>query len=299
MNIIRESILTDEGGEQLIWYSKATVWLIMMGLLCLGSQFSTSIISETVSSVLVHSDLEPVAPKIAIIIDDFGGKVKGVESFFQSKLPITVAVMPFMEKTKEQAEEAHRLGLEVIVHLPLEPKRGKKSWLGPNAITSDLSIEEVKERTKKALEDVPHAVGLNNHMGSKIVEDREKMRAILEVVKEKNLFIIDSGTSSKSQIPSLAEEMGISYGVRDVFIDDTRSPTSHVIRQVKKLLKIAKKKGTAIGIGHVGTHGNQTVQGILRSVELVKEMQVEIVPVSHIIRPTELPEVTSMRVEGN
>ncbi|WP_078552982.1 divergent polysaccharide deacetylase family protein [Bacillus alkalicellulosilyticus] len=224
---------------------------------------------------------EPV--KVAIIIDDFGGKVKGVDSFFDSKIPITVAIMPFLEKSKEQAKLAHEHGLEVMIHLPLEPKKGKKSWLGPNPITSDLSIEEVKKRVQLAIDEVPYAVGLNNHMGSKIVEDEKMVRAILEVVKENNFYVIDSGTSNKSMIPKVAEELDIPWAIRDTFLDDTLSSRQHVAKQMKKLSKVASKKGKAIGIGHVGIKGEETVLGIQSMIEEFSKQNIEIVPASHIL----------------
>ncbi|WP_035179404.1 divergent polysaccharide deacetylase family protein [Alkalihalobacterium bogoriense] len=221
--------------------------------------------------------------RVAIIIDDFGGDVKGVDSFFSSNIPITVAVMPFLEQSKQQATNAHELGFEVMVHLPLEPKKGKKSWLGPNPITSDLSIEEVKKRVHLAIDSVPFAVGLNNHMGSKIVEDEEITRAILEVAKERNLYVIDSGTSNKSYIPKVADELGIPWAVRDIFLDDTHSSSGHVTTQMKKLANIARHKGTAIGIGHVGVKGEETVKGIQNGLGYLTDHNIIIVPMSHLL----------------
>lgn len=77
--------------------------------------------------------------KVAIIIDDFGGNIDGVYRFLKAEIPITVAVMPFLDESTEQSVAADELGFEVIIHLPLEPIKGKASWLGPMPITSDLS----------------------------------------------------------------------------------------------------------------------------------------------------------------
>lgn len=236
-----------------------------------------------ISPIYATENTTNSSPKAAIIIDDFGGDVKGVENFFQSKIPITVAIMPFMPQSKEQAIRAHEQGLEVMLHLPLEPKKGKKSWLGSNPITSDLSNEEVKKRVRAAIEDIPYVKGINNHMGSKIVEDEEKVRAILEVAKEYDLYVIDSGTSGKSFIPKIAEEMNIPWGIRDVFLDDTMSSSQHVYKQMKKLAKVTKKKGTAIGIGHVGIKGVETVSGVKNALAYFHENQIEIVPASHLV----------------
>jgi uncharacterized protein len=226
--------------------------------------------------------------KAALIIDDFGGDVKGVKEFLTGNIPITVAVMPFLEQSTEQAKLAHKHGLEVIVHLPLQPKKGKLSWLGPNPITSDLSSKEVKKIVEEAILDVPHAVGINNHMGSLIVEDKRIVRAILEVAKKHHLYIVDSGTSPHSVIPELAEKLGIQWEKRDLFLDDTHSSKEHVFLQMKKLLTIAEKEGEAIGIGHVGIKGDNTVRGIQEALKLFEEKQIEIVPVSQFFN-TDIP----------
>lgn len=233
------------------------------------------------------TDKKEAEAKVAIIIDDFGGKIDGVYRFLKADIPITVAVMPFLEESTEQAVQAHEMGFEVMVHLPLEPKKGKASWLGPMPITSDLSTEEVKNRVQKAIEDVPHAKGLNNHMGSKIVGNERIMRAILEVAKEHNLYIIDSGTSGDSVIPELAEEMNLRYGVRDTFLDDSYSSRNHVYKQMLKLCDQAEKHGDAIGIGHVGIKGTDTFNGISDALNHLENRSVQIVPVSDII-PTSI-----------
>lgn len=231
----------------------------------------------------IHSaEPEIPHPKVAIIIDDFGGGAGGVKEFLEGDVPITAAVMPFTDKTKEHAELAHKNGFEIMVHLPLQPKKGKPSWLGPNPITVDLPLEEVRRRVNLAIDDVPHAVGINNHMGSLVVENEEIMRVILEVVKERGLYVVDSGTSPKSFIPKLASEMGIPFMERDIFLDDVSSVT-HVIKQIRKLAKIAEKKGHAIAIGHVGVTGKHTSAGIFQSVKELKEQDIEVVPASKLI----------------
>ncbi|MBB5173012.1 divergent polysaccharide deacetylase family protein [Texcoconibacillus texcoconensis] len=235
------------------------------------------------TSTVLANDHDEDEGKAAIIIDDFGGNVGGVDLFFDSDVPVTFAIMPFLDQSTEQAEKAHELGHEVIIHLSLEPKSGKASWLGPLPITSNLSDEEIRERVEQAIEDVPHAKGLNNHMGSKIVEDERVMGIILDVAKDYNLYIIDSATSGKSVIPRLAEEKGLTWGTRDTFLDDSTSSRDYVYKQMRKLCERAKSQGRAIGIGHVGIKGNDTYNGIHDALEHFQENNVDIVPASHLI----------------
>ncbi|MFA9556035.1 divergent polysaccharide deacetylase family protein [Evansella sp. AB-rgal1] len=222
--------------------------------------------------------------KVAIIIDDFGGYTGGVTNFFDSDIPITVAIMPFLDASSEQANIAHEKGLEVMIHLPLEPKKGKRSWLGPLPITSELETAEVKRRVKKAIESVPHAKGLNNHMGSKIVGNERIVRAILEVAKEHDLYIVDSGTSGDSVIPKIAKELDIPFSVRDWFLDDTHSSRDHVYKQMLHVCELAKNNGEVIAIGHVGVKGIDTFNGISDALAHFEKNNVSIVPASHLLK---------------
>jgi uncharacterized protein len=219
--------------------------------------------------------------KAAIIIDDFGGGTGGVRDFLEGEIPITAAVMPFTEHSKEHAEWAHKNGFEVMVHLPMQPKKGKRSWLGPKPITVDLTHKEVKQRVREALKSVPYAVGLNNHMGSLAVEDEEVVRAIVEVAKEKKLYIVDSGTSPKSKFPQIAQEMNVPLLKRDVFLDDISS-SSHVRKQMNRLAKITEFTGSGIAIGHVGVTGKVCSVGIFQSMDEFKRRNIKIVPASQL-----------------
>jgi uncharacterized protein len=217
--------------------------------------------------------------KASIIIDDFGGGTGGVRDFLEGEIPITAAVMPFTESSKAHAEWAHENGIEVMVHLPMQPKKGKRSWLGPKPITVDLTPKEVKQRVEEALKSVPYAVGMNNHMGSLAVENEGIVRAIVEVAKEKQLYIVDSGTSPKSKFPKIAKELGVPLLERDVFLDDISS-SSYVRKQMIKLAEITEIKGKGIAIGHVGVTGKVCSVGVFTSMDEFKRRNIKIVPVS-------------------
>ncbi|WP_423798733.1 divergent polysaccharide deacetylase family protein [Neobacillus sp. SAB-20_R2A] len=234
-----------------------------------------------INTKVIAKESEAKNLKAAIIIDDFGGCVKGASDFLEGDVPITAAVMPFTDNSKKHAQLAHKNGFEVMIHLPMEPKRGKRSWLGPKPITADLSPKQVRERVLEAVKSVPYAVGLNNHMGSLAVENENIVRAIVEVAKEKNLYIVDSGTSSKSKFPKIAAEMGVPLLKNDVFLDDITSP-AHVRKQMNLLAKKTEIKRKAIAIGHVGVTGKVCSNGILQSMDEFNKKNIKIVPVSQL-----------------
>ncbi|MEF3306030.1 divergent polysaccharide deacetylase family protein [Paenibacillus sp. GYB003] len=195
--------------------------------------------------------------RVAIVIDDLGNNMSGTEEVMNAPIPLTVAVMPFLATTKRDAEWAHRVGHDVIVHMPMEPLRGRKSWLGPGAITTDLSEEDIRRKVEAAIDAVPFAVGINNHMGSKATADERVMRVVLDVCKKRGLFYLDSKTNYRSVAPRVASELGVPLVQNEIFLDDVVS-TSHITKQLQLIRKRAMENKTCIAIGHVGIPGKKT-----------------------------------------
>ena len=231
---------------------------------------------------------------VAVVIDDFGQHNNtGVKEIFDLDIPVTCAVMPNLENTRRHAEEAASRGHQVIVHLPMEPLNGKKSWLGPGAITTNLTDKEIKSLAKKDFEGVPHAVGFNNHMGSAVTVNDRIMRLILQVALEKNFFVLDSGTNGKSIIPSLSQEMGIAWTRRDVFLDNEKS-LPYVKKQLNELSQKAIKNEKAVGIGHVGQGGKVTSRALEEMIPQMKEMGIKFVYLSDIVNTNFLEKIHTL-----
>ena len=227
-----------------------------------------------------------VRKELAIVIDDFGNNMKGTEEMLNLPVPITVAIMPFLSTSKEDAIRAHKQGHEVIVHLPLEPKKGKKSWLGPGAITTDLSDEEIRKRVKDAIESIPYAVGMNHHMGSKATEDKRVMRIILEECRNHSLYYLDSKTTSKSVIKDLAEELNVPYLENGLFFDHIYT-SQYITKQASRLAKKLDTEQEFIAIGHVGVSGPAVVS-VLKEYIPVYQKDADIVPLSTLVEGYEL-----------
>ncbi|TDL70798.1 divergent polysaccharide deacetylase family protein [Paenibacillus polymyxa] len=220
--------------------------------------------------------------RLAIIIDDVGNDMKGTAEILAMPVKLTVAVMPFLPTTKKDAIAAHEKGMDVIVHMPMEPKKGRPEWLGPGAITSNLTDEEVRSRVEKAIDDVPHAIGMNNHMGSKITSDKRIMSIVLDVCKERGLFFVDSRTNFRSVVGELAVSKNMPPVGNDIFLDDQNSKP-HIRKQLDLAAQRAIDKNICVVIGHVGHSGMNTSAVIRESVSRLQN-QVQFVGIGDLVR---------------
>lgn len=227
--------------------------------------------------------MEGKKAKVAIVIDDFGqSNPEGVKEMLSIERPLTIAVMPNLENSRRQAVQAARRGYEVIVHLPMQPVRGRARWLGPGGITSNMTAEEIRHQVRRDFAQVPYASGFNNHMGSLITAREELVRPVLEVAGEKGFYVLDSRTSTKSKIIPLAQSMGIAYTQRDVFLDDVKS-ISHMKKQLELLADEALAKGSAVGIGHVGLGGEKMARAIKEMIPVMEAKGIEFVYLSELL----------------
>ncbi|MBI5048106.1 MAG: divergent polysaccharide deacetylase family protein [Deltaproteobacteria bacterium] len=187
--------------------------------------------------------------KVAIVIDDMGQDIKQLRELLEIDVPISIAVLPFLPYSKDVAKEANLNGREVLLHLPMEPKDSRNHDPGKGALFTDMSEAKVAEQVKKGIDAVPYITGINNHMGSMFTEDERLMKVVLEIAKTKNIFFLDSKTTNKSAAYRLAKEIGLRAASRQVFLDN-KEDINYVKAQILELIEIAKKRGSAIAIGH-------------------------------------------------
>lgn len=221
--------------------------------------------------------------KLAIVIDDFGQNREGVSEMMSINRHMTFAIMPFLTFSHKDAENAHERGYEVIVHLPLESYSGKLSWVGPRPILTTMSDNEVQQIVLDAFEDIPYASGANIHMGAKADDDERIMGDILDVIKNKNVYFVDSRTGRRPVGKKIADTKGIVSYNRDVFLDGKGKTKSYVKEQLRKAGEMALKNGKAIAVGHVGTEGGKmTAAAISEMLEEFDRSKIDLVYVSEL-----------------
>ena len=187
--------------------------------------------------------------RLVLVMDDLGQSMPAVRRLLDLPYPVTFAIWPDSSHAREAALAAHAAGREIIVHQPMEPLGYPKVKPGPGALMAGADEAFIEEQIRKAFAKVPYAVGLNNHMGSRFTQNGAGVRAVLRVLRAKNMLALDSVTHPASQFYAEGLRHGLPTLRRDVFLDVTAKREA-VLQQLRKAEKVALLTGHAVAIGH-------------------------------------------------
>lgn len=286
-------------GKVLSWF--ATLLFLVFSLSVLGyvvffrtvqAEEPDSVISETLEDV-VFEEPNPPSPvkaqgiietmyhgdsKVSIIIDDMGYHEKVGRALLALPYSITFSFLPHAPFTAELVEIAYQTDKTILLHLPMQPK-GSEWDPGHGALLLSQDHEQQKELLEQNLAMVSYATGINNHMGSLYTEHDKPMLTLLEEIKKRELFFVDSFTTANSVGYDLAKSLGINTTRRHVFLDNVSS-VEKICTQLEKLVITAEQRGEAVGIGHP----KQETFDALEKCMPFYEKRVEFVGVSELVR---------------
>ena len=209
----------------------------------------------------------PMRGIIAIVIDDFGYRNDHISNgFLELPAKLTYAIIPGHDHSQLFSKKAYDAGYEIIVHLPME-NIGKTYGEEEYVLMSYFQDDEIKSRINNAFDNLPEAIGLNNHQGSRGTADSRVMTLLAGVIKDKKKFFIDSRTTSNSLANSTMRRYNVPTNQRDVFLDNDLDEEK-IKTQLYKLADVSERKGIAIGIGHVKP---QTLNVLKNEIPVLKQ----------------------------
>lgn len=195
---------------------------------------------------LAQTNTQKSPVQIAIILDDVGAKASDAKAFSLSKM-VTFSILPHTDFSTDFSYWAAQQNREVMLHMPMESLHQVN--LGEGPILAKMFPEEVKRALLNALQTVPHAVGVNNHMGSKLTQMTLQMTSMMEILETNNMFFVDSRTTRYTKAKLIAQRTGVKSASRHIFLDHEQEPW-FLQQQFDALIAKARKDGKAIGIGH-------------------------------------------------
>jgi hypothetical protein len=202
-----------------------------------------------------------------------------VDEILALKVPVALSVLPFCPYSAESARKAHEGGMEVLLHLPMEPLDYPEKNPGKGALLIDMTDEEIKNQLEEDIKAVPYASGANNHMGSGFTEYEKKMEVVLRRLKDRGFFFVDSCTTNNSKSRKAAQSVGIRYASRDVFIDNSIN-FDDTFAILKNLSDKNKKWKSLVIIGH--SH-ESTIRAMGEALPVLRSGNISIVPLSDLI----------------
>ncbi len=236
-------------------------------------------IEEPVFTQPATDIIQDATKAIVLVIDDFGYRNDSVsDRFLNLPVPLTCAVLPGHSQSASIAKKAIKSGKEVIIHMPME---SSVSMTGEDEfkLKVGMTSEEIEWRLNEALKEIPEAIGINNHQGSKATTNGKVMGVVASVLKNKNKFFLDSRTSSKTVGEKTMRSVGVLTARRHIFLDNDLN-IDNISKQLDKLVVLSQKKGMAIGIGHVKAN---TLKVLEREIPILLERGFEFKFVSQVV----------------
>jgi polysaccharide deacetylase 2 family uncharacterized protein YibQ len=219
------------------------------------------------------------APRVALVIDDLGYNPDLAEKLLSIDCPFTVSVLPNLPYTNHIARRAIQKGKEVILHLPMEPYDYPNASVEKGTILTTMEDDEIRALIKKAIASLDGAVGANNHMGSRMIEDKEKMEVILTEMKGKGFFFLDSKTSPGSIVSDVAHSVGVKTAERDIFLDG-KDDVEYIHTKLEEVAALAQKNGSVIAIGHLHL---KTIKALESYLSELKKRGIQFVKLSEVV----------------
>lgn len=217
-----------------------------------------------------------VTGRLAIVIDDAGRDLDSQHIYEQMGIPLTLAVMPDQIHTRDAALSWRAHGLPVILHQPMESVSG--IGMEPKVILTSMSDAAIRQMLRDSLSQLPEAIGINNHQGSKATIDARTMDIVMNELHHRGLFFFDSHTNSTTAADRAAKTYGVPYVRNDLFVDNSAS-VSDICAMIQEGADRAKKKGTYIIIGHCRPH---TAEAFRQMVPKLKAQGIEFVYLSSL-----------------
>jgi polysaccharide deacetylase 2 family uncharacterized protein YibQ len=195
-----------------------------------------------------------VAPRIALVLDDWGYNLRHLDILAEIEVPVTLAVLPELPFSEEVCRQAPLLGCQVILHFPMASSR-KGVPVDSPVVIPGMNRKEVVRLLEGALSGITGAVGISNHMGSAATADAALMRVVMGWAAGKGLFFLDSLTTPHSVCLRISRELKMKCYRRDVFLDTdfpggAGGEYEEIAGRLRELGRKAEGKGRAVGIGH-------------------------------------------------
>ncbi len=225
-------------------------------------------------------------PKIAIVIDDVGMNIAQSQRAIELPAQVTLAFLPYADSVQQMAQQAKGRGHELIIHTPMEALSSDVP-LGSMALMSNMDADAFNNEFNRIASSFEGYSGLNNHMGSLLTQDKKAMGYLMDHLKKRGLYFLDSRTIHTSVAEDMAAQYNVPHAVRDIFLDheETAEYTDEALMKVERM---ARLNGSVIAIGHPK---KITMDALWAWLPTLEAKGFELVPVSSLMKQATPPKI--------
>ena len=233
-------------------------------------------------STVPKNRISQARKRVAILIDDIGYDLSPLYELLKIDASLTFAILPHYAHSVDAANILHRAKREILLHLPMEPHTFPDENPGMGALLMSMSDRQIKEEVDKDIDAIPHLSGVNNHMGSKFMEDEAKLNIVFRELKRRNLFFVDSRTTPLSKGQEIARKLGLRFVSRKIFIDNDHDYMT-IFRNLTTQIdgEFAHKSEAVVMIGHPHL---KTIRALMEAIPVLKARGIDVVPVSALVQ---------------
>lgn len=218
-------------------------------------------------------------PPVCIIIDDFGQSAgQLLEDFGALPKEVAFAILPDLPHTRTASQMADKTGHEALIHAPMKPIGNENP--GKRYIKPGMTQAEISEMLQDFFSQIPNAVAVNNHMGSGATADYNTMKLVVGEMRELGLFFVDSATTAKSAVPTVASELGMKTAKRDIFLDVPDNTDATLISKIQSLGKYKGRNEPVVIITHC--HNRDKLVALQKFITQIEDMGIKLIPPSKL-----------------
>lgn len=218
--------------------------------------------------------------KLAVVVDDCGYNNEALKELLDTGLPFSYAIIPFRDGSSEALRMIRSAGKTAMLHMAMEPIDRSQMSEGKKTITVEMDDREEKALLEEALDSLPGVKGVNNHQGSRATGDQQTMNVLMQVLKSRGLFFIDSRTNSRSVAYKTARSYGVPANTNELFLDNEASVDA-IYARIKEAMDRADRDGSIVVICHSRP---ATARAWSLYLEDIKKTGIQIVPVADVLK---------------
>jgi|GEM_PF-1245043 len=229
-----------------------------------------------------QTDTKEIRPRIAILVAGLGlNQAASMAAIDTLPSGVTLGFSPYGQDLQGLVSAARGNGNEVVMELPLEPYDFPNNDPGQNTLIADASTKANGNRLSRVMSRFTGYAGLASVEGGKFLADPKNTRLLLDAMRKRGVYFVDSSVSDQSVARDEAQRTGTPFARVNLRIDANPSRDT-IAEALSALEKLALQRGSAIGVA--GSYPGAIGQIATWANELDKK-GIALVPVSALLAP--------------